>query len=342
MELEDLILGQEINKGIKGKIVCSHDIIQRQQMPFITPVNRQEKISLFGNERVSEYLRYTQYTKIIRHIVEQESKKILTQSSVFSRNLTITQFGCGECQELASLTLWELSKRGRRDLVFIALSSPPYVYAEHPHPYIHCLTLLGYRQSYGLTPGGLLKLNQLPDNVVAIDSYLNYVGPACSYLEDNQSYLRTFAYDRIEVVDVFSEQHERNVPIIEENIQKLLESPVIQKIVPHEFSVLKRDRFSLEDLEPHDEIPLISLLNQNVKLHFDWGHKKSLVHAYTTLHNKEEKDQALVIRKQLKTGFFYKKDEQQLFALHEINNQETVLPQEIHEALLKSTQKRPE
>jgi hypothetical protein len=192
---------------------------------------------------------------------------------------------------------------------------------------VHCFVLIGDDKGQLQSPCRIEELSRLPKHVIALDPYLDYVGPANTYLQDQHDYLRHFNYQQIIVNDRPTAIHYQNAPIIRENIDTLTAHAACQHFYRH-YLTLPLSAFSISELLPCHETALVQFLNDTSGLDFSWGHNDYQVCAYTDVSQKKDFDTAKAIQNRLQAGTFYQGDSQRFFVLHGINAQ-TELAQRI-------------
>lgn len=318
-ELEhNLQLAHSIKAYVKHRVVCSNDLIRRSILPdflvHLIPFYR----LIFGNELINSYLTFITLTKLIRVSIFNESKKMLMNAQISTSSLAVTTFGVGECQEIATLCYNKLMTDSHSNVQFICISAPQT--PDRDLPYMHCFVLIGNDELQLKSPCDISELNDLPDHIVALDAYLDYVGPANNYLRDQQTYLEQYQYNHIAVIDRPTSLHYENLPFIKENIEILKERAACQHFYRH-FLTLSLSCFSIAELLPCHETALVQFLNDSSGLRFSWGHLDYQVSAYTDVSSEENFAIAKSIQKRLQAGTFYQDSSQRLFVLHGINMQ---------------------
>jgi hypothetical protein len=323
----NLQLAHSIKSYVKHRIVCSNDIIPRSILPefliYLIPFYR----TMLGSELVEQYIKHAEITKLIRATVAIEIKNLISIAQISTATLAVTDYGVGECQEIAMLAFNKLIADAHQHVQFICISAPKT--PERKMPYMHCLILIGDDGNQLKVPCELDALNHLPEHVIALDSYLDYVGPAKNYLQDQNEYLKQYKYNDIIANDRPTTIHYENAPRIQENLDILKAHSACKKFYRH-FLTLSLSSFSISELLPCHETALIQFLNDSSGLSFSWGHQDNEVSAYRYVSNSEEFEIAKNIQKKLQAGTFYQGYSQRLFVLHGINTQ-TELAEKIQE-----------
>ena len=315
---ENLIIANQIKAEVKHQVICSNDIIARSLMPAIYADYINLYRTIFGAQRVQQYLVHADFLSSVRNLIHQASCQAITQSPRSSASLAIARYGAGECQEIASLCYDKLLAKKLRKVAFIALQAPKC--PGRITPMVHCLVLLGDDALRLYADGDIRLLNQLPDHVVALDAYLDYVGPANRYLQEQLPYLNQFKYHKIAVCDRPSEIHFQNQSHIHENVEKLA------MMVAHDhfyrnFLNLSLNCFSIGLLLPCHETALVECLNAASGLVFGWGHQELRVTAYTDVSLEADLEKAKALQDTLQAGTFYHQSAKSFFVLHQINVQ---------------------
>jgi hypothetical protein len=205
-----------------------------------------------------------------------------------------------------------------QDVTFICITSP----SARPNRElnVHCLVLIGDHKYQLKSLHSIDALNELPEHVVALDAYLDYVGPAKRYLQDQHEYLKHFNYNRLTIIDRPSKTHYENAPIVHENIDKLRARVACQHFYRH-FLTLSLSAFSITELSPSHETALLQFLNDASGLYFSCGHNDYKVSAYAEVSKSKDFETAKIIQKQLQAGTFYQDKSARFFVLHGINAQ---------------------
>lgn len=321
----NLQLAHSIKSYVKHRIVCSNDIIPRSILPqflvYLIPLYRMT----IGSELVDMYLKHAEITQLIRTSIQIDIQNLISFAQISTAALAVTDYGVGECQEIATLAFSKLIADGHQHVQFICISAD--LTPDRRFPYMHCFILIGDDENQLQVPCSLDALNHLPEHVIALDAYLNYVGPAKNYLRDQNAYLEKFQYNRIHTSDRPNSNHYENAPRIQENLAILKAHSVCKKFYRH-FFTLSLSSFSISELLPCHETALVQFLNDASGLKFSWGHQDYEVSAYSDVSSSENFEIAKAIQKRLNAGTFYQDSSQRLFVLHGINAQ-TELAQEI-------------
>ncbi len=315
---ENLKIAHAIKAEVKHQVICSNDIIPRALMPALYVGYMPLYQAMFGVNLIQHYLDYSNFTSSIRNIMTQEVDKMTTLSPRSTVALAITRYGVGECQEIATFCYDKLIEQKLSTIAFIVLQAP--ITQGRKTPQMHCLVLLG-DDALQLHAGSDIKvLNQLPDHVVALDAYLNHVGPANRYLQEQRPYLEQFNYDKITVCDRPTELHFQNQPQVHENIEQLT-TMVAHAHFYRNFLNLSLSCFSISALLPCHETALVECLNAASGLVFAWGHQDCKVSAYADVSLPADEEKAKALQERLQAGTFYRQGAQSLFVLHQINVQ---------------------
>lgn len=315
---ENLKIAHAIKAEVKHQVICSNDIIPRDLMPSLYVDYMPLYQAMFGVNLIQKYLDHSNFASSIRNILSQEAGKITMLSPSSTVALAITRYGVGECQEIATFCYDKLIEQKLSNVAFIVLQVP--IAQGSKTPQMHCLVLLG-DGALQLRAGSDIKvLNKLPDHVVALDAYLNHVGPANRYLQEQRPYLDQFNYDKIIVCDRPTELHFQNQPQVHENVEQLT-TMVAHAHFYRNFLNLSLSCFSISALLPCHETALVKCLNAASGLVFAWGHQDCKVSAYTDVSLSANEEKAKALQETLQAGTFYRQGAQSLFVLHQINAQ---------------------
>jgi hypothetical protein len=316
--IENLRIANEIKNMVKQRVISSNDIIPRTILPAVYDFAIPMYAKAFGLGLIGNYLEHCQRTRAIRGAVLDEVKKQKYLAPQSTSALAITKYGVGEAQEIATLCFSELIDRGYNAIQFIGLEG--YFNDSNQLPYIHCLVLIGIEHQQLLIPSNISVLDDLPAHVVALDPYLDYVGPANQYNQSQEIYLKLFAYEKIFLSDHPTDTHRMNAIEIKKNIAQMEGLLECQRFYRN-FLTLSLSCFSPSELLPCHETALISFLNQSSGLIFAWGHRELKVSAYVDVSVSSDYEKALSIQDTLQAGTFYQQDAQRFFVLHDINEQ---------------------
>lgn len=314
----NLEIAHSIKAQVKHKVICSNDIIPRASMPalyeHLIPLYK----AIFGSQLIEQYLAHSRLTALIRTTILDEAQKFIQTALHSTVALSITDYGIGECQEIASLCYHKLIARSENNVQFVCIAAPKKIGQEIP--YAHCLIVIGDDKNQLKSPCHINALYELPEHMVVLDAYLDYVGPAKRYLQDQQAYLKQFNYHQIIVNDRPTSLHHQNITLIHENTEKLKARVACQHFYRH-FLTLPLSSFSISELLPCHETALIQFLNDASGLNFSWGHNDYQVSAYANVSTEADYETAKTIQNRLQAGSFYLGNSQRLFVLHGINMQ---------------------
>lgn len=318
---ERINIGRIVVKIIQNKITTSHSIISKMDLPFLFPDEIEKYKEQYGHHLIANYLDHQVKTDFTRQAVFQIASQ-LTPYPLSITALVITEFGLGECHESATLALYHLLKAKQENICILMMESNTH--SQTQKKYGHVFVLLGVTED--MFPKGvkdLSILNTLPDEVIAIDPFLNTVLPANQYLMTEATYLDLFEYQTIADINIYSSMSERQLLDQEYLIKKVKEKCIQAGIKPYQISELDKHSnvFDIEKLEPCEDTVMMKCLKQRAELPFQFGHKNCNVHAFAEIKTEEDEQKALLMQQKLKAGYIYKQSKQSFFVLHHINHQ---------------------
>ncbi|MFZ2315242.1 MAG: hypothetical protein WAW86_06260 [Gammaproteobacteria bacterium] len=166
---ELMSLAQHALQIVREKMTSSHHFISRTTFPHITLENIPEIVPSVGAANFLHCLNYQNKLILLREASRQCSD-LLDFSDLLAINITAAQFGVGECEEHASLALYELFKLDHQLVIRLLTLNM----GQHDN---HFILLLG--DSTKIEPGGNInKFSELDDQCVFIDPFLNIAGKA--------------------------------------------------------------------------------------------------------------------------------------------------------------------
>lgn len=195
---ENLALARTLVSELKATNVCSHDIIARENLPFVLIHEFPIYIKKFGAERFKLFMGHNHQTKAIRAEVTNICHRLSVPFPIMTRSLAVAALGYGECQELASKIASDLIDQDRFDSALVMLEGlPDERHSGYPH--LHALNILGIDPEATETQGihSVEDFQKLPVNAVVIDPLIGYVGSAHNYQSDNRAYLNSFNFHKI-------------------------------------------------------------------------------------------------------------------------------------------------
>ncbi len=190
---------QKVCDEVKKNVMCSNDIISRQELPFWHQNAVLDYKNKFGDTQLNELWRYMQTVHCMRQFLQQlaHSSSTITRPNA-AGDLAITHLGFAECGELAHLVFLKLIEHGCQPCILMLENKKRYEEWEHNpniRTYIHSVVILGDDKGY--LDDQVSSFNTLPEEVVIIDPFLQYVGPAKTYFKDKIDYLQHFHFDPI-------------------------------------------------------------------------------------------------------------------------------------------------
>jgi hypothetical protein len=244
---ENLALARTLVSELKATNVCSHDIIARENLPFVLIHEFPIYIKKFGPERFKLFMGHNHQTKAIRAEVTNICHRLSVPFPIMTRSLAVAALGYGECQELASKITTDLINHDRFDSALVMLEGlPDERYSGYPH--LHALNILGIDpdkhapETLGIQ--SIEDFQKLPASAVVIDPLLGYVGLAHNYQSDNHAYLNSFKFHKIGEWRTFDPYQKVSLNTIQFNAQKISIQMTAKGFLPCDRSKLDALRIS--------------------------------------------------------------------------------------------------
>ena len=244
---ENLALARTLVSELKATNVCSHDIIARENLPFVLIHEFPIYIKKFGPERFKLFMGHNHQTKEVRAEVKNICHRLKVPFPIMTRSLAVAALGYGECQELASKIASDLMNQDRFDSALVMLEGlPDERHSGYPH--LHALNILGI-DPYEHPPEKLGihtidDFQKLPANAVVIDPLLGYVGSAHKYQSDNRGYLNSFSFHKIGDWRTFDPYQKVSLSTIQFNAQIISIQMIAKGFTPYDRSKLDALRVS--------------------------------------------------------------------------------------------------
>lgn len=215
----NLKLAQIICKKVKERVVSSNDVIPRAKLPFFYLDEAPFYIKQFGKQRISEYLNHTKASSHIRHRAIELARG-LKMSPKFVSSLVSASFGLGECEEATNFATSLLLLEHQTDFVLMVIVGIPKGSRE---PYFHALLLIGDSKNIKLGKLSLAEFfSRLSPDVVVLDPFLDHCGPANTYLNDQDAYLRHYNFQTIAGITHFSANEASIIRKLQNDSQKIV------------------------------------------------------------------------------------------------------------------------
>ncbi len=308
---------QALCAQLQARITTSNSIIPRTELPGYTVTDIPRLKQKYGHVRFAEYERYSHLLNHLRAQTSDLTDRLHLPCPRTAALLAITHFGMGECHEISTAIFFELLKQGYHDCAMVCIQSDPYQSTIHPRPFLHLFVLVGAGIASKLRNGcDFSAIDELAEDVIIMDGLLNHVGRANQYRSAQHTYLQQFNYNKIHALDLATQQHVQNLPIISQSVQILIDALAKQAIRP--FKVIAQN--------PCHETALLSFLNAKSGLKFHgYTDASCKVDAVSEIHSAAEKDLALRIQARLHTGFFKEDADKTFFIIPEINVDDDIM-----------------
>lgn len=316
---ERIKLGREIVKIICDKMTTSHNIISKEDLPFLYADEIEKYKKQYGH-LMAIYLEHQVKTDYMRQLILEIASKI-TPYFLSIAALVITEFGLGECHESATLAMYHLLKAKQENIAILMIQTNEHSITKKK--YGHVFVLLG------VTPDMLPKenndisiLNTLPNEVIVIDPFLNSVLPANQYLMTESVYLNLFEYNHISEITYYSSMSQEKLAQQDFLISKVKEKCVQARLEDYQIEEHNKhcNLFDIETLEPCEDTLMMKCLKQGAELRFQFGHKNYNLHAFAQINSAEDEEKAALMQQKLKAGYIYQQSQHSYFVLHHINH----------------------
>ena len=307
---KNLELARTICKEIKLEAVCSNDIIPRNEMPVITEAMIPDVKRRFGSDKVDAYIRHMYYLDSARKITALASESLRMIGPIPSAAIAVARLGVGECGELSTLAFIKLIELGRQDVAIVAVEGQRNELHRTNSRFNHAFILLGINDDRDCLKesGDIRQLNALSRNIVILDPFLNHVGRAADYLNDQSAYVAPFGYDKVVSFDRATQDHIDNCPLIENNARQLIADAETKGVFPFDRSLCDLPLANNPSLKKNrcEDTTFLRGLKARSGLPF-WGmtDKTCYVDAVVEIHSDNEAATAKGIQDRLGAGCFY-------------------------------------
>ena len=320
---KNLELARTICEEIKLEAVCSNDIIPRNEMPVITEAMIPDVKRRFGSDKVDAYIRHIYYLDSARRITALASESLRMIGPTSSAAIAVARLGVGECGELSTLAFIKLIELGRQDVAMVAVEGKRNTLHPTLSRFNHAFILLGINDRDCLKESGdIQQLNALSRNIVILDPFLNHVGRAADYLNDQSAYVALFGYDKVVSFQMVTQDHIDNCPLIENNARQLIADAETNGVFPFDRSLCDLPLANNRSLKKNrcEDTTLLRGLKARSGLPF-WGmtDKTCYVDAVVEIHSDNEAATAKGIQDRLGAGCFYTGRDQRFFVISGIN-----------------------
>lgn len=188
---ENLRIGQEVIKEVKTLSVSSNDIILRAKLPVLLKDQFEAYRRQFGEAKVARFLAFNSKLAQLRDKAYELAVSKSAVSPIMVARLATARHGVGECLESSVLATVKLLEK--RQPCFMAFyQGKPNIFRSYK-PFDHAIVLFGDVDMHSLAK--ISDFVKQPANVMVVDAFLGYVGPARNYLRDNYAYLDEFKFE---------------------------------------------------------------------------------------------------------------------------------------------------
>lgn len=188
------VMAQEVLVEVKKRMISSNDIIPRSKMTTLELKDLAHYIQEFGQEKVSEMLRYQQYATFLANLLPEERKRLderKQKESLITVEYALGLMGVGECGEATIQALILLAEKGCSLPVTRVVLQGEKADGKSCE---HALLVIGDCKKLGKDVSSFRKL---ANDCILLDPFINVSGQANKFMNLEKEYSSAYKLTKI-------------------------------------------------------------------------------------------------------------------------------------------------